>query len=256
MKNQKKNGFREKLSDFRLLFNAVPTVPLVIFVLSLFSMNLFANKSIALPFDWLALDCGILVSWLVFLMLDILTKHFGPREATALSYFATLLHLCLCGVFFIVGMIPGDWGAAVGSLHGATVNAALNDTFGGTWFVIFGSAIAFLVSSTVNNFLHFLVGRAFFKDSRGIKAFVCSAYISTAVAQLADNFVFSMLVSRTFFDWSVSQCLTCSLFGMAAELVCEGIFVLFGYRILEKWRKNKVGEAYLCRKDQSARESV
>ena len=62
-----------------------------------------------------------------------------------------------------------------------------------------------------------------------------------------------MLVSRVFFGWTLMQCLTCSLFGMMVELICEGVMSLFGYRICEQWRKNKVGEEYLCRITPTAR---
>ena len=48
-----KNSFAE----FRLLLNSVPTAVTVFFVISVFAMNLLANKSINLPVDWLALDC-------------------------------------------------------------------------------------------------------------------------------------------------------------------------------------------------------
>ncbi len=245
---------KTQAAEFRLLLKSVPSVPFVLFVLALFSMNILANKSISLPIDWLALDCGILVSWFVFLMLDILTKYFGPKAATALSYFAAFLHLCLCGVFYLVGKIPGVWGEAIDTQEEGVINAALDNTFGGTWYIILGSVIAFSLAATVNNFLHSFVSRLFKDNGRSRVAFVCSSYISTAVSQLTDNFVFSLLVGRVFFGWSLVQCLTCSLFGMLAELICEGLFVWFGYRICENWKKNKVGEAYLCRKDKTARE--
>ena len=72
-----KNSFAE----FRLLLNSVPTAVTVFFVISVFAMNLLANKSINLPVDWLALDCGIIVSWFAFLTMDNVTQHFGPQAA-------------------------------------------------------------------------------------------------------------------------------------------------------------------------------
>ena len=75
MKERFKNFFKE----FRLVIKSMPAPVTVIFVMSVFAMNLLANKSISLPVDWLALDCGIIVSWFAFLTMDMATKHFGPR---------------------------------------------------------------------------------------------------------------------------------------------------------------------------------
>ena len=241
-----KHIISEQLSEFRLLIRSVPPVMLILFVVTVFFMNILANKSIQLPFEWLALDCGLVVSWFVFLALDIITKHFGPRAATQLSIFAMLLNLALCLVFYFVSIIPGTWGASY-DVPGseAVINTALDSTFGGTWYIILGSAIAFLVSSIVNNFLNAGVGKAFIKNPNGIGAYLCRSCVSTAVGQFTDNFVFAMLVSRVFFGWSLVQCITCSIFGMLAELLCESVFSIFGYWICERWRANKVGEEYL-----------
>ena len=206
-------------------------------------MNLLANKSIATGSELLVLDCGMLISWAAFLVLDVLTKHFGPRAATLLSVFATAVNLAMCLVFFIASLIPGVWGEASGD-YSQMINDALDNTFGGSWYVIFGSAVAFLASSLLNNFTNHLVGKAL-KRKDGLLTFSIRAYVSTAIAQFADNFVFSLIVSRVFFGWSLSQCAICALLGMAIELVCEGVFAVFGYRICEKWQKNKVGEEYL-----------
>lgn len=241
-----KTKFAQQLSEFRLLLRSVPPVMLILFVSAVFLMNLMANKSINLPVDWLALDCGLLVSWFVFLALDIITKHFGPKAATQLSVFAMLMNLGLCLVFYLVSIIPGTWGESYVPGSETIINTALDHTFGGTWYIILGSAVAFMVSSAVNNFLNAAVGRAFTKNPDGLCAYLSRAYISTAVGQFTDNFVFSMLVSRIFFGWTLTQCITCSLFGMVVELLCEVLFSGFGYGVCEQWRKNKVGEEYLC----------
>ena len=79
---------KENLNEFKILIKNVPAYIPVILVVSLFSMNLLANKSIAVQSDWLALDCGIIISWAVFLSMDILTRHFGPKAATQISVFS------------------------------------------------------------------------------------------------------------------------------------------------------------------------
>ena len=64
-----------------------------LFVVSIVSMNLLANKSIDTGTTWLALDCGIIFSWLVFLLMDVVTKRFGVRAANILSVTALVVNL-------------------------------------------------------------------------------------------------------------------------------------------------------------------
>lgn len=236
---------KKELNEFNLLIKSVPPVILTLFVMSVFSMNLLANKSIALPFEWLALDCGIIVSWFAFLTMDILTMHFGPKAANQLSVLAILFNLTFCLIFFIGSKIPGSWGESYVPNCQQILNNALDNTFGGTWYILFGSTVAFTVSAFVNNFLNYSVGKIFKKKPDSFTAYISRAYISTAVGQFVDNFVFAVIVSRLFFGWTLIQCLTCAATGMLAELIFEIIFSFFGFKISSKWKKEKIGEEYL-----------
>lgn len=60
--NQGKN--QGLLAELKLLLRSVPSLTVTVFIVATISMNLLANKSINLPFSWLALDCGIIVSWI------------------------------------------------------------------------------------------------------------------------------------------------------------------------------------------------
>lgn len=239
-----KEKMKKELCALGLLLKSVPALTFSLFIISVFSMNLLANKSLAVPFEWLALDCGILFSWLTFMTMDILTKHFGPKAATQLSVVAILINLLLCLMFFIGSRIPGVWGESYVPGSEDVINTALNHTFGGTWYILAGSTTAFLVSAIVNNFSNYAVGRCFKKRPDGFLPYICRVYISTALGQFVDNLVFALLVSHVFFGWSLLQCVTCALTGMLAELLCEFIFSYFGFRICKKWEKAKVGKEY------------
>jgi len=180
--------------------------------------------------DWLALDCGILFSWLTFLCMDILTQGFGPKAATALSVAALGMNLFMALVFFIASRIPGVWGESFVEGSEEILNTALNNTFGGTWFIILGSSVAFLVSAAINNFLNYGIGTKL-EENRGFGGFAVRAYVSTFVAQFADNLVFALLVSKVFFGWSLLQCFTCALTGAVLELLFEVFFSPLGYRL-------------------------
>lgn len=236
------NKIKKELYEFQLLLKSIPTITVVLFIMSVFSMNLMANKSISLPFDWLALDCGILFSWLTFLIMDITTKHFGPKAASELSIFAIIINLLFCILFFLSSKISGIWSEAYQSQE--LINTALNRTFGGTWYVVLGSSFAFLISSLVNNFLNYAIGKTFKRTPDSLIAYISSAYISTAVAQFADNLIFALFVSHIFFGWSLIQCITCALTGMIVELLCEFLFSIFGFKICLKWKNEKVGKEY------------
>ncbi|MBR2967716.1 MAG: VUT family protein [Clostridia bacterium] len=230
--------------EFRLLLKSVPSIVITIFVVAVFVMNLLANKSINLGVNWLALDCGFLVSWVAFLCMDILTKHFGPKAASSISIFAIFLNLCVSLLFFVVSLIDGVWGQyfQLGELE--VINQALDGTLASSWYVVVGSTVALTASALINNTLNYFIG-LLCKNKDNFLSFALRSYASTIVAQFADNFLFAFIVSHFFFGWSIVQCLTCAATGMIVELVCEIIFSPIGYRVCKKWANEEVGKQYL-----------
>lgn len=239
------NKFSRLILEWKTLLHSVPALFMTFFAASVVLMNLLANKSINLPWDWLALDCGIVVSWVSFLCMDIATKHFGARAATMLSITAVFVNLFACLIFFLASLIPGMWGEAYVEGSESVIVNALDHTFGGTWYVLLGSTIAFIVSAIINNLLNAAVGRVFRKNPDGFGAYACRSYVSTAVAQFTDNLVFALLVSHFFFGWILLQCITCAITGMVVELLCEVVFSPVGYKVSRKWKKDNVGRKYL-----------
>ena len=216
-------------NDFRDLLHSVPPIIAAMFVISVVCMNLLANKSINTGVEWLALDCGILLSWITFLSLDIMTHCYGPWAATGMSIAAILINLLMSGIFFIAGHVPGVWGESYVEGSEAVINTALDHTFGGTWFIILGSSIAYAVSAVLNNFLNWGIGERV--GDHGFGTFALRSYVSTFVAQFTDNITFALIVSRTFFGWTMLQCVTCAITGAVLELVFEVFFSPIGYRI-------------------------
>ena len=224
---------KKTIAEFREMLRTVPPLLLTLTVLSVVGMNLLANKSIHTGLDWLALDCGIIFSWLAFLTMDVLTHCYGPRAATLFSVLALALNLFMAGVFFVASRIPGVWGESFVEGSEGVINAALDGTFSGTWFIILGSSVAFLTSAFVNNFLNYGVGMLL-KSREGFGRFALRSYVSTFVGQFVDNLVFALLVSRIFFGWTTLQCLTCALTGAVCELLFEVVFSPVGYRIAKR----------------------
>lgn len=247
---------KKEWNEFRVLLKSVPVLVTACFILSVFCMNLLANKSIDIPVDWLALDCGIIVSWFAFFAMDILTKHFGPKAATQITVLAIVINLFFCLLLYLGSLIPGTWGESFVEGSEELINGALDRTFGGTWYVVLGSTVAFLVSGIINNFSNYGIGRLFQKNPDGIAAFILRSYVSTAVGQFLDNLVFALIVSHYFFGWTLVQCVTCAATGMIVELLCEGIFFYPAYRVTKSWKKNAVGEEYFKLRRGEVNESI
>lgn len=219
----------KKVSEFFRLIDTLPPLVFSLMVLSVVAMNLLANKSIDTGLTWLALDCGILFSWLCFLAMDIMTHCYGPKAATAGSLAAMGINLLMCSGFFVASRIGGVWGESFVTGSEQIINTALDNTFGGTWFVLLGSSVAFAVSAVCNNFLNWAIGQKRTDNSFG--TFALRSYVSTFIGQFVDNITFALLVSRTFFGWTMVQCITCAITGAVMELIFEVFFSPIGYRI-------------------------
>ena len=229
---------KKAITEFRDLLRTVPPLLVSLMILSVVGMNLLANKSINTGVDWLALDCGILFSWLTFLTMDVLTQNYGPRAATLLSLVALAINLVMAGVFFLASRISGVWGESFVAGSEAVINTALDHTFGGTWFIILGSSVAFIASAILNNFLNYGIGKLL-KSDTGFGVFAVRSYVSTFLAQFADNLIFALLVSKLFFGWTGLQCFTCALTGAVMELLFEVVFSPLGYRVSKRIRRTR-----------------
>ena len=240
MNDLKKRAKRE-LTEYRLLLHSIPSVLVTLFVVSVISMNLLANKTL-LQLDWIALDGGILISWLSFMCMDLITKHFGPKASNSITVLAVMINLLTCLIFFVAKAIPSNAGDF----------SAFDKVFGGTWFILLASTVAFIASALINNAINWAIGKAFRKKPNGKLAFAARAYVSTFVGQFLDNLIFSVIVFMLFapifwdgFSWTLVQCTTCALTGAVAELIMEIAFSPIGYRISKKWQKESVGKEYL-----------
>ncbi len=238
---------RRERKETALLLKSIPATVVSLFVVSVICMNLLANKTLVQT-SWIALDGGILISWLSFMCMDMITKHFGPKASNRISVLAVGVNLLTCLIFFVAGSIPST----------ADDYSTFDGIFRGTWFILLGSTVAFLISAMINNSLNWLLGKAFRKNPDGKAAYAVRTYISTFVGQFSDNFIFSVIVFMFFapiywggFRWTLLQCAMCALTGAVAELIMEIVFSPIGYRITKKWKAENVGMDYLAYMERS-----
>ena len=241
MKSSVAAWLRREHTETTLLLRSIPSTVVSLFVVSVVCMNLLANKTL-LQNSIIALDGGILISWLSFMCMDIITKYFGPKASNKVALLACGINLLTCLIFYAASIIPSA----------ANDYTALNGILGGTWFILLSSTVAFLISAGLNNMLNRLIGKAFRKNPDGKLAFAAQCYISTFIGQFADNLIFSVLVFMLFapiywdgFRWTLLQCTMCALTGAVAELIMEILFSPIGYSIVQKWKSQDVGRQYL-----------
>ena len=131
-----KDWFLREKKETEILLRCIPATTVSLFVVSVICMNLLANKTL-LQTPYIALDGGILISWLSFMCMDIITKYFGPKASTKIAILASAINVLTCAIFYIASIIPSN----------ANDYTALDELLGGTWFILLGSTIAFLASA-------------------------------------------------------------------------------------------------------------
>ncbi len=241
-----KTWLKREKKETEVLLRSIPSTAVSLFVVSVICMNLLANKTL-FQTEWIALDGGILISWLSFLCMDIITKYFGPKASNKIAVLASLINALTCLVFYIASIIPSN----------ANDYKTLDSILGGTWFILLGSTVAFLTSALINNFLNWTIGKSFKKNPDGKLAYATRTYVSTFISQFLDNLIFSVIVFVFFapifwdgFHWTFLQCSVCALTGSVAELIMEVIFSPFGYKIVNKWKEHNVGQEYISLKGE------
>ena len=222
--------------ELKELISKINPLIMTLFVLSVVLMNLLASKSIDLSwvpgnngsYPWLALDCGLFVSWLAFFSMDNIVRRFGPKASTKMTIVAVFINLVVCGVFLFAGTVNGEWGASYE--YTGQINEALDSTISGTWYILLGSTIAFITSAVVHGLTSYTVGKLF-KDKESLKAYAICSSAATSLGQFVDNFLFAFIVSRVFFGWNILQCIMCSVSGMVVEFLLSFVFVPLGHKL-------------------------
>ncbi len=228
----------KKPSRTLLLLKSLPKHTVVLFIMIVIGMNLLARfQIISLPF--LALNAGIFISWGAFLILDIVTKHFGAKAANILTIIAIIANLTVGSIFF--------------GLSFAFKNSDIDIFLFSQWSILLASTIAFVISSLTNNYMNVFVGKKLALDPNKKKVFMIRSYVSTFLGQVVDNFIFVFLAFYLFpyipgavpVHWTIWQCIGASILCALIELLSEVVISPLGYRILRHWEEKDIGREYL-----------
>lgn len=227
----------------KVLFRSVPGVVMALYLLATVLMNLLASVAIVNT-SWLALDAGIMVSFIGFLLMDMIVKRFGAKAAIRMTVLGLLVNIGTAILFTGVALIAKASGQYYPLADYATTTQ---------WWIIGASATAFLVSGILDALIHDQILKRFKKNKEGIAAHATSAWVSTFFGQLFDNLLFGLLFTfpaSMIGLWGMTPMTILALFGFAlaggvVELVCQVIFTPWGYKVAEGWRARKVGQEYL-----------
>ena len=229
---------------------SIPSLALALITVATVLMNILANKSI-INLPWLIQDAGILMSWVGFLVGDLLVKAFGSKNAIRVNLTCLGISLFISGLLAIVAVVPGEWSPVFdptinpGDL-GSNINAAVNSVMGNVWYVILGSAVASAVGLVVNGLTQgLLIKKIETKHGDKYWGFFVASAASTMIGQIIDNMVFALLVSVKFSGWTWTQVMVCSLTGAIFELIIELVFSPLTYRISRNWKKNGIGTEWM-----------
>lgn len=220
-------------------FKKVPSVLVALSLATTIIMNLLANKTLFSDSELFSVDCGIMVSWVMFLVMDIVTQRYGGKASFSVTIFDVVISLgmsfLMCGVALIPESQVSGWFQGESSI-------ALNNLIGNNYLVIITSLFAFLCATIVDIVSNLTLGKwlnntKVFKGetnkrtSKGFFIYIIRSYGSTFLSQFVDNLVFMLISYPLLFNMS------CSFFSILfgaflvsiAELLVEFIFAPIGY---------------------------
>ena len=238
--NETGGWLRREFVMLSALLRSIPGSLTALFVFSVIAMNFLARFTV-LSLPWLAVTAGIFVSWLAFLLLDVVVKHFGARAGNLLSLLAMGANLVCTLICTLIGRIGNHPG--------------LDSLIGGQWSVLLASTLAYLISALTNNYTNAGIGRRFRRNPDGAAAYAARSFVSTFLSQVVDNFLFVFLAFVVFplipgalqVRWTLPQCLGAAVAGALLELVTEMIFSPIGYWVLRSWKARDVGREFRLR---------
>ena len=244
------------INDWKMLLRSIPGMVTMLFTAATITMNLAANKIVwsGLTVDGtplVSVTGGLFLSWAIFLLMDIVTKTYGVKASIKLTLLGALANAVAVVFLALIALFPAKYpyegaSAVFDTLFGFEALSAPQP-----WQILLSSTIAYIVSGIVNALVNGAFGKLFKKKPDGKAAFYCRSYVSTAVGQFVDNFIFAALAFALFAPfYTLPTLIGISVMGALLEMLCEVIFSPVGYRICVKWQRDGVGKDYLeyCRK--------
>ena len=243
----RRDRFNAKMTSIwkgaRLLACTIPGPIVATYVLAITYMNFFAIKEF--PISTIAvIDCAFLLSWIPFLITDMVTKALEIHAAISLAIFG-----CSCNVVFsvflwFVTLIPSSLGIFSDKPQ---VQTAIESVFGGSHLaIIFGSALSLFVAIVVKSLIIWNMDKKYNEDEKmSVKIFYKEVAISSLVGQLVDNSIFAFFSAYLLFHWDFNKIFWSVIIKTALELVMEMLCLPMGYMRCSQCKEDGICEKYM-----------
>lgn len=235
--------FHENMSSIwegaRALACTIPGPLVATYVLAISYMNLFAVKEFPIS-DIAVIDCAFLLSWVPFVVSDILIKLLDFHAAIAISIFAASCNTLFSILLWFVTKIPSSFGG-LGDLP--EIQYAVEIVLGSHVSIIFGSAFALIISTAVKGFCMYRMDKKS-DDPLSIKTVYKEVSVSSVIGQLVDNSIFAFFSSFLLFHWSFRVIVVSIIIKTLIEVFMEIICFPVGYMTIMQWKEDGIGEPY------------
>lgn len=234
--NKIKSRVKNCVEDFK----KVPSWLIGLSAVTTILMNILANKTLFSDNNLFSVDCGIIVSWIMFLIMDIATQKYGGQASFSITVFDVLVSLIMSILMCIVSIIPET--SVSGWFQTQEVSTALNNLIGNNYLVVAVSLFAFMCASIVDilsnitlgkwlNNIDLFKGEGNKRTTKGLFVYIIRAYGSTFISQFVDNLVFMIIAYPLLFKMpcSITSILLGAFLVSVTELVMELIFAPVGY---------------------------
>ncbi len=187
------------------------------------TMNIFCMKSLSFGTPIILCDAGLLISWGVFLISNVITEVWNEKTALKLVTFSALASFFIMVIARAIVFIP-----TLPDYHDQA--DAFARIFSNGPRTIISSITAFLIGNYVNvHIIQKIKDALANRDNRVF--FFLRASFSTLVGQLIDNAVFMFMafapIGLSVYEMNIFDIITAVLSGTVIELVVESCLVPF-----------------------------
>ncbi len=196
----------------------------VVYVVIAVTMNIFCMKSLSFGTSIIVCDAGLLISWGVFLISNVIVEVWGEKECVKIVTFATVVTFVIMLIARMIVFIP--------TLPEYADQAdAFARIFSNGPRTIVSSVIAFWVGNVINAHIIIKIKNAIPKEKDNRAWFLFRAVFSTLLGQLVDNAIFMVLafapLGISLYEMAWKDILSAVLSGTVIELVVESCLVPF-----------------------------
>lgn len=209
----------------------------IIYVAVAVTMNIFCMKALSFGTSYILCDGGLLISWGVFLVSNVVVEVWDERTAMFMATFAALITFILMVIGRLIVLMP--------TLPEYAEQAnAFALIFSNGPRTILASVLAFWVGNLVNVHIIYKVKVALEKKNSDNRIwFFLRAAVSTLIGQFVDNALFMILafapIGLSIYEMAWFDILTAVLSGTVTELVVESCLVPFITIPITRWLQNK-----------------